>query len=461
MRPSIRQLQLGRLASLFCVAVFSAIMLSAYLSWLAPKFYYFGFSLNQDGYQDLWLAIPLVFLAAIALPVILVDFSDYFLWSIFYFLYAPTILFLPLQWLPHINATALIVALAVSFHSMIFIAKLGGRRKPSQSRLPITQNEFIIVFFLIYISCLLFILMVFGGSLRLAEFGTDVYDQRRVGADLSAGTLVGYAVGLFSGALSPFLMAAGLTEGRKSWIFIGALGQVLIYAAMASKAALLSAALIPLFYYSFIRNQWMYSYRLGILVVVSCALPWLLKDNLSDAAEGWQWQFVSIILMRTYGLAGAMPGVYAEFFAVNPNTLYSHINVVSLFIHYPYTGQVGQVIGEQALGLPGLNANASFWATDGIAALGNVGVLIIGVVVGASLSIANFILSLADRRLVFLSAIPFVISVTNASFFTAVLTGGGGLLLLLVFLWQEAKHTSLKGGDRSRISIRAKPGASP
>lgn len=135
-----------------------------------------------------------------------------------------------------------------------------------------------------------------------------------------------------------------------------------------------------------------------------------------------------------------MTGVYADFFATNPITYYSHINFISLFVAYPYTMSIGELIGSDALGFAGLNANANFWATDGIAALGIPGIIIIGAIIGFCLLVANSIIAPSERRLSFLAVVPFIMSVTNASFFTGVLTGGGGLLLLLIYLWQEAKR---------------------
>jgi len=142
--------------------------------------------------------------------------------------------------------------------------------------------------------------------------------------------------------------------------------------------------------------------------------------------------------MRSYGMGGALTGVYGEYFSTHPYTYYSHVNVVGLFIPYPYKLSVGEEVGFDLMGR-WLNANANFWATDGIAAAGYAGVVLIGVIVGAFLVFCNGTMKSEIRRLAFISFIPFIMSVSNSSFFTSLFTGGGGVLLVLLYFWQGSK----------------------
>jgi hypothetical protein len=126
--------------------------------------------------------------------------------------------------------------------------------------------------------------------------------------------------------------------------------------------------------------------------------------------------------------------------------------VVSPFVHYPYQESLGEVIGYDLVG-GDLNANASFYATDGYAALGAAGIVLIGPVVGLFLAAANA-MTARSLRLACAAIVPFVMIISNSSLFTSLLTGGGFLLLLLVYL---------RRGDRemNRQRIVPEPSVSP
>jgi hypothetical protein len=426
------KLPLLKVRSIAAAIVFAALLVYAYLAWLAPKFGYFGFSLNADGYPALWLSLPLLFLTALTLPVEFRTYSDFFLWMIFYFLYTPIMLYAPLQQLPNVDTSAFVVVTTLSFHFMRKIGSLKIRRP----RFKIETKDFSVIFFAVYAPLTVFVIVVFAGNFNFVGFH-EVYDQRSAGSNISERTpLVGYASGILSGAMNPFLIAVGLAERKKVWLIIGALGQIFIYATVAGKVVLLSLIFLPAFYFGL---KQMTADRLGFIAVCSMLLPLSLLESIADATGSWQMPVASVILMRTYGLAGILPGIYAEFFAINPWTYYSHINIVSAFIDYPYNTSVGQVIGEFGFGFAGLNANASFWATDGIAAMGMFGVAVSGIVMGGFLIVANALMNSDDNRIAFLSSIPFITSVCNASLFPSLLTNGGILLILFVYLWQETK----------------------
>jgi hypothetical protein len=82
-----------------------------------------------------------------------------------------------------------------------------------------------------------------------------------------------------------------------------------------------------------------------------------------------------------------------------------------------------------------MNANANFWATDGIASLGIFGVLLISIFFSFFLILLNALTELRKNNLHILVLIPFLISLTNTSLFSSFLTGGLFLVILLfVFL---------------------------
>jgi hypothetical protein len=417
------------------VAAFVACLIYVYISWLSPLYSYLGFPLGEDEHPALWFSIPAVLLTAAFMKTKITRFSEFFLWMVFFFAYTPSLLFIPLQGLLPDDGLALVCSLTLSFNIMRIIANCRMRlRVPSFEPIHLVAS-----FFAVYAALNAWVLSVFGGHLNLADFA-NVYDQRFLAADVASGSLVGYATGMLGGAFNPLLMAIGLTNRRVSWFLLGATGQVFMYSTAALKSILLSAIIMPVFYYILLKRVDVTATRLGALVVASCLVPLAVIALLGSSGEGLPWIFVSLVFMRTYGLAGALTGIYADFFTSHPYTYYSHINIVSNFIPYPYDQSLGEEVGFFMVGSP-LDANANFWASDGLAAAGNLGVVITGVLVGIFLMLMNSAITRRGTRLACVAFITFVMTVCNTSIFTALLSGGGALLLVMLVLWQSRlKH---------------------
>jgi hypothetical protein len=425
--------------SIALVLTVSAFLTYVYVTWLAPNYDYLGFPMHEGGDQIVWLSLFLLVSSALMLPVELRRYSDYFLWMVFYFLYLPAMLYVPLQGMTSDGGLTLVASLALSFATMIWFGQY-------RIKLPIircSRRTFVGVFFVAYVLLSVYVVYTYGGSLHFVQF-SDVYDQRELSDEVAGGSLAGYAAGFLAGAFNPFLMAVGLIERRPAWLTIGFLGQLLMYSTAAMKFVLVSALLIPIFYFFLIRPAAITSTRLGVLVGLSCLLPLAAIPLVGGAIDSLGYALVAIVFMRTYGMAGALTGVYSQFFLEHPLTYYSHINIVKLFVPYPYEKSIGQEVGFDMSGGP-LNANANFWATDGIAAMGNIGVVAIGLFVAVFLMFCNGVVRPEGRRLAFVATLPFIMEIANASFFTSLFTGGGGLLLFMIYLWQgkgDARHRS-------------------
>ncbi len=99
------------------------------------------------------------------------------------------------------------------------------------------------------------------------------------------------------------------------------------------------------------------------------------------------------------------------------------------------------------VGLPGaataVRPNANFWATDGIAAMGLVGVLFASIVSALLFVLMNSFTRVYDTRFVVLCFLPFVITLLNQSMFSSFWSGGAfSLLLFFLFNRRNARVTS-------------------
>jgi hypothetical protein len=295
------------------------------------------------------------------------------------------------------------------------------------------------MFFAVYIALTLWVLLVFGADLRIAGV-TEIYDQRFLATDVGAGSLVGYAASMLAGSLNPFLLAVGLSQRRPVLLAAGALGQVLVFATAALRAVFLSILFIPAFYF-LLRISKLNMNIIG-LAFASIASGLMIAINLIDPAENFILnQIVNLIYMRTFCMTGVLIGIYTEFFLTHPLTYYSHINAAGLLVPYPYDAQVGLEVGLFLM--PGsvlFNANASFWATDGMAALGYVGIVIAGALFRVFVLVADAAIPRRVLPAACAAMVPTLVGVANFSLFTNLLSGGAALLILLFYCWTNLQE---------------------
>ena len=136
----------------------------------------------------------------------------------------------------------------------------------------------------------------------------------------------------------------------------------------------------------------------------------------------------AIVLLRTVCVAGWLTQFYIHFFNENPYTYYSHINIVNYITEsYPYTEPLGKVVayGSQ-------NANANFFLTDGVAACGLAGIVIIGLVFAVILMFINSISARYKKSDMFIMFMPTIAYFLNVSLFTTMLSNGLLILIILV-----------------------------
>jgi hypothetical protein len=138
--------------------------------------------------------------------------------------------------------------------------------------------------------------------------------------------------------------------------------------------------------------------------------------------------------MRLLSTGGWTLTTYYEYFSTNGFTYLSHVGPVGAIFGREYSEELGRLIGQEYIGVEGANFNANFWATDGVAAFGAIGV------VGASILLALFLwgiriaIAQKDQRASAVLMTGFWLAVLNGSLFTSLLSGGGLLIYFIVYL---------------------------
>src|SRR5713226_6420702 len=254
---------------------------------------------------------------------------------------------------------------------------------------------------------------------------------------IAEGSQVNYAFMLLTGAINPLLMGYGLWQRRWWMLACGVGGQLLVYSIGGTKGSILSIPFILGFYLLFRVRFFLFAHKLmfGILTLVGgLCLSWRIVDGDPGPIHVL---VLFVVLMRTLSMEGLLTSQYHYFFQHNPFTYYSHIKGVNLLVHYPYQFSLGQEIGVAFAGTTDMNANAHFWATDGIGGMGLPGLLLVSLICALVFWILDSAAQQHDPRLSALIISFSAFNLANLSIFTTFLSGGLGLLILLLHLLQS------------------------
>lgn len=173
-------------------------------------------------------------------------------------------------------------------------------------------------------------------------------------------------------------------------------------------------------------------FRATIATVVLATMALML------ARSGHANWLTMLLVQRTIAIPALTLSQYSDFFGHVGWTLWSHVKGLSWFVQPPQAlasdanwPNLGMVVGE-AIYHTNSDLNANPLASDGVAAAGPVGVALIGCVIGCWLYLLDRVSRDWDRSFAILVLFPVAITMTNAPFFTLLLSFGG-LFWLMVF----------------------------
>lgn len=392
------------------------------------KWEYLGFPLGEHTIAQVTLCWALSILPIPLISKRIKKLSTFTIWCIYYFVYIPAVLIPVLQnTIP--SATALSLTLFASFCSLVLIANL----KLSKIKLKTSKNLWHAAFITTFAVTTVYLIYSFRNNISFAAY-SEIYSQRRSAGENAQAPFSTYFVFWLMNCFSPILIAIGLIYKKHIYTLLGISGQLVIYSSVATKTSILSI-LVMIALHMFVTSNKKPSFRgIGTFSIGSLLLPLglgLIGTNDTSSISGI---ISSLILMRTFAMTGGLTGVYYDFFASNPMTNYSHINFVQIFTQYPYEESLGRTIGA-SLGFSKMNANANFFATDGIAAAGLPGVMLIGIIVGVTLLAFDSVIPKQNVKLACIACIPAIINLSNTSFFTTLLSGGLLLVVLFMSTW--------------------------
>jgi hypothetical protein len=426
--------------------VFAAAYMACYVYFLSFQFGYMGFSLYPRSSAILALSVFICLVPVLCYRGLRAMSSALAVFT-YVLLYVPIILTFALGSSRSLEETLLIQLTFMACMCLLFMTDVIVVRNPFDLH---TKLELIEWVFVLTIISSLYVLFVYRSNLRLVSFA-EVYEQRAANEELGAGLLIRYLSSWLYTVLIPLCLAYGLVTKKYKYFAVGAAACLSLYLATAAK----SAVVLPLIYAGvfglFARNRLrlIYPLLLGTLSLVMCVL--LTVTDTSSVA----FVISSLVLMRTVGSAGLLTTRYYDFFATHPHTTYTHVNLVKMISGaYPYGNlQVGQVVGQYYFAAD-MNANANFWAMDGIAALGLPGVAVSSVLCALLFMLMNSATRGYNKLFVVLCFLPFLVSLFNTSLLSSIWSGGG-LFLMLFFVLNKRNPKGITEGALSELVGKA------
>ena len=267
------------------------------------------------------------------------------------------------------------------------------------------------------------VVVIFRGSIHLVGLSEQVAARTSLSdAIKSAPPLSGYVLAWLQNLFIP--LAFALLWFRRRFFAAAAvlLLYILVYAVMANKLSLIS--IFALLAVAVFANKPRFVPWLLLLCSAGLSLLTLAVNTFTNKFIFYIFAYFN---MRMFYAPGLLLTHYYEFFSLNPLTYFSHVKGISLLVHYPYNDTVAHLVADYQFGRV-FNANASFWASDGIASLGLPGILAISVFVAFVFYVVDVLSQHASVALCATALAVVALSFTNVSVFTALLTGGLGLL---------------------------------
>lgn len=267
------------------------------------------------------------------------------------------------------------------------------------------------------------------GNLHFVNFFTQpdlLYDLRDENST-NTSSMTAYLKGTLFGGFYPFLLINYLNKYKWKYIVAVGGGYLILYMVDMQKLTFFMPFVLIGFYFLFKQKNQLVSQRLYAILIIGISTVSFLfcfVDNDDKILFG----IAAIIILRTLCVTGWLTQMYAIFFLDHPYTYYSHINVINLITGaYPYNEPLGVAVSNG-----GMNANATFFLTDGLAAYGVVGIIIIGVIFFIFIQLVKAITHHYNNADIYTVFLPSLSVLMNVSLFTTLLSNGLFVLLCLI-----------------------------
>jgi hypothetical protein len=422
----------ARILLIFAVLLYASAIVLGHERYLSVEHAFWGF--NQPHYDPLALFVILVFVIgpASVMPLYFNRPSTLFIYSLTFFVYIPGLV---IAMLNRVDALETYFWLFFNFCIGLVVCSLLVRMAGGQLLKEKAPSRFMIGFNLC--GALVCFIVLFATYRDVLSFSglNEIYLQREKGAATSL--FIGYSQVYLAYFFSPVLFVFGVLYKRLLLALLGFSGFIFIYMITAERTVLLLPFILLLVAMAFktrgfgARN----GYGLFLLGAVFVALISMLFEQSHIVSQLGIYFF-----MRLIAIPGLFVSQYYDLFSVQGYTHWSHVSVIGNLFEVPsaYAGDekwpaLGKILAERVLGIQS-QSNAGFVATDGVAALGSIGVLLICLLYSGWLLLLDYVAR--GWSLLFLMTVlfPLAFITTNGSFFTVLTSFGGALWIVLLWI---------------------------
>lgn len=444
----------ARLALLIASWLYASAFHFAYVNYVVLDWSYWGFSYRPLEAREYLLVASLVTFGAAIMPTMVTRASSIVLLLIYQMVYIPAIMVtLSLDTDRIEKYGAALASLALAFAAACIAARRPLKTDPTREW--ISGSSVLGLNLFGWLICSITLMLSYWSIISFANLD-DVYQQRALGA--ATGPLIGYMQTYLQNVFSPALIAIGLVRKRPWLVILGFVGCLLVYGITAQRTAFLLPFAIMGTYWLLRRKSPLF-HTTAVPTVVVAGTMFLSAYFYKKSGVA------ALICLYLTGRTIAVPGLtfsqYYDVFGPNDLTWWSHIKGFSSLISAPasFSGdplwpQLGLLIGAHVYKNPAVNVNANLYSSDGLAAAGSLGVVVVGLAFAIWLRLLDRASVGWDRTFVILAVLPVGLALTNAPFATVLLSFGGlfWLILFLVHKSPEPSSTQAEGVANSRAN---------
>jgi hypothetical protein len=416
----------------------------AYVNYLIVEWAYWGFTYRPPESKEIALMALLVTLGAVFMPAALERGSSVILLLLYLTVYLPVVMVTLSLDKDGIELYGeALGALAIAFCMVCIVVRYPYRTVATPSF--VAGQSFTTVIMLGWLVCFVTLAVTYWSIIGFA--GLDaIYEQRARGTASDA--LTAYMQTYLGFVISPALITIGIT-GKKFWpIFWGTAGCLLMYLITAQRTLfLLPAGLLGLHFLLRRRNPIFRSTALPTFAIAAAIFLTACFWNESDLAQ----LVCNYLTGRTVAVPGLTFSQYHDVFTREGFTWWTHVRGIGGLVAPPKLAEdelwprLGNIVGDRVYNKSDVNVNANLFSSDGLAAAGTLGVIVIGLLFAIYLRFLDRISAKWDSNFVILAVFPVGLALTNAPFWTTMLSFGGLFWLLVFRFWPTPLLSKLAG----------------
>jgi len=438
---SLAWVNVARIKLLAAVVFYVFALVYGHDKYLSLVQAFWGFNPPHFNLSNMLLIIVLAVIPAFVMPLYLTRPSSLFIYALVFCVYLPGVVTGMLNYEDSIDRY---LGLFSCFCIGLVGCCLAVRCVPLRSNASRSfSRPLLLTCVLGSLTCFLVLFLTYKDILSFSGVD-DIYAQREKGAATSL--FIGYCQVYLAYFFSPVLFATGLISKRILIALLGFAGFIFVFMITAERTVLLLP--FAMFLMAFIFKARGANPNAPVYLFVGGGVMVFLIAELFDQVGLFQ-ELGFYFYTRLIACPGLFVTQYYDLFSTQGFTYWAHVSGISWFAEVPaaYAADekwpaLGKILAERVLGVQS-QSNASFVATDGVAAAGGPGVLAIFMLYTVWLIALDWVSQGWNKVLLLTALFPLAFISTNGPFSTMLASFGGGLWIAM--LWFDKFRMKLWG----------------